>query len=126
MTSKKDAGKSLVDFMKDVRMPERLITDGATEFTGRHTELITEAKCDLCASSCYMRWKKDARMRIMRRNRDENFESEMTLNYKQVVVQSLHPGMRPRRRKSWKRVRMMRRPTAGRRRHEESAHERRS
>jgi hypothetical protein len=36
-----------------------------------------------------MRWKKDARMRIMRRNRDESFESEMTLNYKQVVVRSL-------------------------------------
>jgi hypothetical protein len=40
----KDAGKSLVDFTKDVGIPERLITDGATEFTGRHSELITEVR----------------------------------------------------------------------------------
>jgi hypothetical protein len=40
----KDAGKSLVDFMDDVGIPERLVTDGATEFTGRHTELITEVR----------------------------------------------------------------------------------
>jgi hypothetical protein len=41
----KDAGKSLVDFTKDVGIRERLITDRATEFTGRHTELlITEVR----------------------------------------------------------------------------------
>jgi hypothetical protein len=44
MTSRKDAGKSLVDFTDDVRMPERLVTDGATEFTGRHTEFVKEAR----------------------------------------------------------------------------------
>jgi hypothetical protein len=40
MTSRKDAGKSLVDFTDDVGIPERLVTDGATEFTGRHTEFV--------------------------------------------------------------------------------------
>jgi DNA-binding transcriptional regulator PaaX len=44
MTSRKDAGKSLIDFTDDVGIPERLITDGATEFTGRHTEFVTEAR----------------------------------------------------------------------------------
>jgi hypothetical protein len=44
MTSRKDAGKSLADFTDDVRIPERLITDGATEFTGRHTEFVKEAR----------------------------------------------------------------------------------
>ena len=29
-----DAGKSLADFTDDVGIPERLVTDGATEFTG--------------------------------------------------------------------------------------------
>ena len=43
MTSRKDAGKSLVDFTDDVGIPERLITDYATEFTGRHTEFVKEA-----------------------------------------------------------------------------------
>ena len=44
MTSRKDAGKSLVDFTDDVGIPEQLITDGATEFTGRHTEFVKEAR----------------------------------------------------------------------------------
>ena len=44
MTSRKDAGKSLIEFMDDVGIPERLITDGATEFTGRHTEFVKEAR----------------------------------------------------------------------------------
>ena len=44
MTSRKDAGKSLIEFTDDVGIPERLITDGATEFTGRHTEFIKEAR----------------------------------------------------------------------------------
>ena len=43
MTSCKDAGKSLIEFMDDVSIPERLITDGTTEFMGRHTEFIKEA-----------------------------------------------------------------------------------
>jgi Reverse transcriptase (RNA-dependent DNA polymerase) len=44
MTSRKDAGKSLIDFTDDVGIPERLVTDGATEFTGRHTEFVKEAR----------------------------------------------------------------------------------
>jgi hypothetical protein len=45
MTSRKDAGKSLVDFTDDVGIPERLIMDGSTaEFTGRHTEFVKEAR----------------------------------------------------------------------------------
>ena len=42
MTSRKDAGKSLVDFTDVVGIPEQLVTDGATKFTGRHTEFVTE------------------------------------------------------------------------------------
>jgi hypothetical protein len=44
MTSRKDAGKSLVNFTDDVGIPERLITDGATKFTGQHTEFVKEAQ----------------------------------------------------------------------------------
>jgi hypothetical protein len=44
MTSRQDAGKSLIEFTDDVGIPERLVTDGATEFTGRHTEFIKEAR----------------------------------------------------------------------------------
>ena len=44
MMSRKDAGKSLIDFTDYVGIPERLITDGATEFTGRHTEFVKEAR----------------------------------------------------------------------------------
>jgi hypothetical protein len=44
MISRKDAGKSLVDFTDDVGIPERLITDGAMEFTGRNTEFVKEAR----------------------------------------------------------------------------------
>jgi hypothetical protein len=35
--TRKGAGNSLVDFTDDVGIPERLVTDGATEFNGRHT-----------------------------------------------------------------------------------------
>jgi hypothetical protein len=58
MTSRKDAGKSLVDFMDDVGIPERLVTDGATEFTGQHTEFVKRNR-DECASSCYTQRNKD-------------------------------------------------------------------
>jgi hypothetical protein len=34
VTSRKDTGKSHIEFTDDVRVPERLITDGAMEFTG--------------------------------------------------------------------------------------------
>jgi hypothetical protein len=42
MTSHKEAAKLLIDFMDDV-VPEMLMTDGATEFTGRHTDFIKQA-----------------------------------------------------------------------------------
>ena len=45
MISWKDAGKSLIDFTDNVRIPEHLIMDGATEFTGRNTEFVKEAQC---------------------------------------------------------------------------------
>jgi hypothetical protein len=44
MTSRKDAGKSLIDFTDNVGIPERLVTDGATEYTRRHTEFVKEAR----------------------------------------------------------------------------------
>jgi hypothetical protein len=44
MTSRRDAGKSLIEFTDDVRIPERLVTDGATEFTSWHTEFVKEAQ----------------------------------------------------------------------------------
>ena len=44
MISRKDAGKSLVEFSDDVGIPEDLTTDGATEFTGRHTKFVKEAR----------------------------------------------------------------------------------
>ena len=44
MVSRKDAGKSLLEFTDDVGIPDRLVTDGATEFTGRHTEFVKEAR----------------------------------------------------------------------------------
>ena len=45
LLSKKDAGKlkSLIDFIDGVEYPNGSFTDGATEFTGRHTELVKEA-----------------------------------------------------------------------------------
>ena len=67
----KDAGKSLVDFTDDIGIPERLVTDGATEFTGRHTEVR-------CMRIVLHAMEKDARMRIMRWSRDESFASETT------------------------------------------------
>jgi hypothetical protein len=44
MTSHKEAAKSLIDFTDDVGIPEMLMTDGATEFTGRHTDFIKQAR----------------------------------------------------------------------------------
>jgi hypothetical protein len=45
MTSRQDAGKSLIEFTDDVGIPERLVTDGTTKFTGWHTEFVKEARC---------------------------------------------------------------------------------
>jgi hypothetical protein len=45
MISRKDAGKSLIDYTNEVGIPERLVMDGATEFAGRHTEeFVKEAR----------------------------------------------------------------------------------
>lgn len=44
MMSRKDARESLIEFTDDVRVLERLITDGAMEFSGRHTEFVKEAR----------------------------------------------------------------------------------
>lgn len=44
MTPRKDTGKSLIEFMDDVGIPERLMTHGATEFTGRHTEFVKKVR----------------------------------------------------------------------------------
>jgi hypothetical protein len=44
MTSWKEAAESLIDFTDDVGIPETLVTDGATEFTGRHTDFIKQAR----------------------------------------------------------------------------------
>ena len=44
MTSRAEAGRSLVDFTDDVGIPEMLTTDGAGEFTGRNTNFVKEAR----------------------------------------------------------------------------------
>jgi hypothetical protein len=59
MTLRKDAGKSLIEFTDNVGIPERLVTDGATEFTGRHTEFVKEAR--RMRASYYIPRSKDAR-----------------------------------------------------------------
>ena len=43
--ARSDASKSLIEFMDDVSIPEILVSDGATEFTGQHTEFVKEAHC---------------------------------------------------------------------------------
>jgi hypothetical protein len=43
MTSCKEAAESLIDSTDDVGIPEMLMTDAATEFTGRHTDFIKQA-----------------------------------------------------------------------------------
>ena len=45
MTSRVDAGKSLIKFTDDVGIPNMLITDAATEFTGKNTEFVKGAHC---------------------------------------------------------------------------------
>jgi hypothetical protein len=44
MTSQKEAAESLIDFTDDVGIPETLVMDGATEFTGKHTDFIKQAR----------------------------------------------------------------------------------
>jgi hypothetical protein len=38
MMSQKEGAKLLIDFTDDVGIPETLVTEGATEFTGKHTD----------------------------------------------------------------------------------------
>jgi hypothetical protein len=44
MTSRKEAAESLIDFTDDVGIPETLVMDGATKFTGKHTDFIKQAR----------------------------------------------------------------------------------
>ena len=43
MKSRKDARKSLIKFTNDVGIPDHLVIDGMTEFTGKGTEFVKEA-----------------------------------------------------------------------------------
>ena len=44
MTAQSNAGQSLVDFTDDIGIPERLVTDGAGEFTGKGKQFMKEAR----------------------------------------------------------------------------------
>jgi hypothetical protein len=44
MASQKEAVESLVDFTDDVSVPETQVMDGTTEFTGKHTDFIKQAR----------------------------------------------------------------------------------
>jgi hypothetical protein len=44
VTAKAEAGQTLIDFTDDVGIPERLVSDGAGEFTGRETEFVKHAR----------------------------------------------------------------------------------
>ena len=44
MTAQSDAGKLLVDFMDDIGIPKRLVTDGAGEFTGKGKQFVKEVR----------------------------------------------------------------------------------
>jgi hypothetical protein len=44
MTSRKEAVESLIAFTDDVGIPETLVMDSVTEFTGKHTDFIKQAR----------------------------------------------------------------------------------
>jgi hypothetical protein len=44
MTSRKEAAELLIDFTDDIGIPETLVTDGVTEFTGKHTDFFKQAR----------------------------------------------------------------------------------
>jgi hypothetical protein len=44
MASQKEAAELLIDFTDDVSILETLVMDGATEFTGKHTDFIKQAR----------------------------------------------------------------------------------
>jgi hypothetical protein len=64
MTSRKEAAESLIDFTDDVGIPETLVMDGATEFTGKHTDFIKQARQMRIS---FIQLNKEGRTRIMRR-----------------------------------------------------------
>jgi hypothetical protein len=37
-----EVARSLIEFTNDVGIPDELVTDGATEFTGKHTEFVKQ------------------------------------------------------------------------------------
>jgi hypothetical protein len=43
MTSRTEAAEALIDFMDDLSIPETLVMDSATEFTGKHTDFLKQA-----------------------------------------------------------------------------------
>jgi hypothetical protein len=49
--------KSFIEFTNDVGIPDELITDGATEFTGKHTEFVKQC----CRMRIRTRWTKSGR-----------------------------------------------------------------
>ena len=40
-----EVAKSLIEFTNNVGIPDKLITNGATEFTGRHTNFVKQCRC---------------------------------------------------------------------------------
>jgi hypothetical protein len=44
MASQKEAAESLIDFTDDVGILKTLVMDGTTEFTGKHTDFIKQAR----------------------------------------------------------------------------------
>jgi hypothetical protein len=60
-----EVAKSLIEFTNDVGIPDELIIDGATEFTGKHTEFVKQC----CQIQIRTRWTKSGR-------RNENYASE--------------------------------------------------
>jgi hypothetical protein len=44
MASRKEAVEPLIDFTDDVGILETLVMDGTTEFTGKHTDFIKQAR----------------------------------------------------------------------------------
>jgi hypothetical protein len=65
MTSQKEAAESLIDFTDDIVIPETLVTDGATEFTGKHTDFIKQARQ---MQINFIQLNKEGRTRITRQN----------------------------------------------------------
>ena len=65
MALRSDASKSLIEFMDDVGISDYLIMDGASNFTGQHTEFLRkQGKCILG----FIQPNKDERTRIMWQN----------------------------------------------------------